>query len=127
MGQLHSGDAPLLMNETDNSIQHLDVPIVPNPEVLRTDPPLRQNGRCLSQDQPGATHRPAAEMNEMPVARVAILARILTHRGDEDPIRKLHVSNRERIKKAGHARRSRLEVSNPNATHEQSSIRPNSH
>src|SRR5205814_1239582 len=43
MGQLHSSDAPLFMNEPDDSTQHLDVPVVPNAEVLRTDPSLRQN------------------------------------------------------------------------------------
>jgi hypothetical protein len=36
MGQLHSGDASLFMNETDNSSQHLDVPVCPDAEVLRT-------------------------------------------------------------------------------------------
>ena len=88
MRQLHSGDAPLFMNEADDSTQHLDVPVRPDAEVLRTDASLGKNGRCLSQYQSGATDRAAAEMNEMPVVSVAVVARILTHRRDEHPIGK---------------------------------------
>src|SRR5438552_477281 len=102
MGQLHSGDAPSFMNETDYSTQHLDVPIGPDAEVLRADASLGENGRCFSKDQSGATYRTAAKMNEMPVVSVSILARILTHRRDEHPISKVQVSNREWIKQAGH-------------------------
>src|SRR2546430_13754086 len=50
-----SRDAPLFMNEADDLRQHLDVPIVPNPQVLRTDPPFRQNRRRLRQHQSRAT------------------------------------------------------------------------
>src|SRR5204862_6506734 len=88
MGQLHSGDASLFMNETDDSPQHFDVPIVPDAKVLRTDPSLRQNRRRFRQDESRATDRPAAKLNEMPVVRVSILARILTHARDEHPIGK---------------------------------------
>src|SRR5437899_2532901 len=79
MGQLHSGDAPLFMNEPDDSTQHLDVPVVPDAEVLRADPSLRQNRRRLGKYQSGAANRAAAEMNQMPVVSVSILARILAH------------------------------------------------
>ena len=51
MGQLHSSHAPLFMNETDDSTQHFDVLVGPNAEVLRTDAPLGENGRCLGQNQ----------------------------------------------------------------------------
>jgi hypothetical protein len=102
MGQLHSGDASLFVNETDDPTQHFDVLVVPDTEVLRTDASLRKNGRCLSQDQSGTTYRTAAEMNEMPVVSVSIVALILTHRRDEHPISKFYFSNRERIKQASH-------------------------
>src|SRR4051812_28880721 len=121
------------MNETDDPAQHLDVLVAPDAEILGTDAPLGKYGGCLSQDQSGATNRAAAEMNEMPVARESVPARILAHRRDEHPIGKRQISNRERIKQAGHGRRSevrsrnselrshRSEISNPNATYEQSS------
>src|SRR4029077_17223836 len=102
MGQLHSGDAPLFMNETDDSAQHLDVPVGPDAEVLGTDASLGQNGRCLSHYQPGAADRAAGEMNEVTIVSVSVVARILTHRRDEHPIGKFYFSNRERIKQASH-------------------------
>jgi hypothetical protein len=70
----------------------------PDAEVLGTDASLGENGRCLGQDQSGTTYRTAAEMNEMPVVRVSIVALILAHRRDEHPIGKRQISNRERIK-----------------------------
>ena len=60
----------------------------------------------------------------MPVIRESVVARILAHRRDEHPIGKRQISNRERIKQARHGRKSevhRSEISNPNATYEQSS------
>ena len=108
MSQLHSRDAPLLMNEADDSIQHLDVAVVPNTEILRTDPSLRQNRSRLGKYQPGAGDRATTEMNEMPVVSVSVLARILTHRRDEHPIGKGQVSNREWIKQASHIQWSKV-------------------
>src|SRR5213594_2916942 len=96
------------MDKINDSTQHLDVLVVPDAEILRTDASLGKNGRCLSQDQSGATHRATPEMNEMPVVRESVVARILTHWRDEHPIGKLQISNRERIKQAGHGRRSEV-------------------
>src|SRR4029077_2687258 len=95
VGQLHSSDAPLLMDEPDDSTQHLDVPVVPDAEVVWTDPSLRQNGRCLGKYQSGAANGATPKVNQVPVGSVSILARILTHRRDKHPIRKVQVSNRE--------------------------------
>ena len=94
------------MNETDDSTQHFDVLVVPDAEILGTDASFGENGRCLGQDQSSATHRAAPEMNEMPVVSESVAARILTHWRDEHPIRKRQISNRERIKQAGHGQLS---------------------
>src|SRR4051812_31021335 len=119
------------MNKNNDSAQHLDVLVVPDAEILRTDASLGKHGGCLSQHQSGATNRATPEMNEMPVVSVSVAARILTHRRDEHPIGKRQISNRKGIKQAGHDRKSevgshRSEISNPNATYEQSSIHPDS-
>src|SRR5438094_10204276 len=74
VGQLHSGYASLFMNKTDDSTQHLDVLVAPDAEILRTDATLGKNGGCLSQHQSGATHRTAAEMNDMPVVSESVAA-----------------------------------------------------
>jgi hypothetical protein len=102
MSQLHSGDAPLFMNEPDDSTQHLDVFVVPNAKVLGTDPSLRQNRRRLGKYQSGAANRPTAKVNQMPVSSVSVLAGILAHRRDKHPISKVQISNCERIKQARH-------------------------
>src|SRR5437868_12874547 len=106
MGQLHSGDAPLFMNESDDSTQHLDMSVVPDAEILRTDSSFGENGRRLSKYQSGAANRTTTKMNQMPVSSVSVLARILAHRRDEHPIGKVQISNRERIKQSGHSQLS---------------------
>src|SRR5439155_11410540 len=78
VGQLHSGHASLFMNKTNDSTQHLDVLVVPDAEVLGTDASLGKNGGYLGQNEAGATNRAAPEMNEMPVVRESVAARILT-------------------------------------------------
>jgi hypothetical protein len=102
MRQLHAGDTALLMNETDDPSQRLNVSVTPDTKVLRTDAALGKNGRCLSQHQSSAAHCPAAQMDEMPIIGVAIAAGVLAHRRNEHAIRKLEISNRERIKKVSH-------------------------
>jgi BioD-like phosphotransacetylase family protein len=89
MGELHSSDAPLFMNEPDDSTQHLDVPVIPDAEILRTDPSLGEDRCCLSKYQSSAADCATSEMNQVPVSSVSILARILTHRRDEHPIDKV--------------------------------------
>jgi hypothetical protein len=69
--------------------------------------------RCLSQGQSCAADRMAAEMNEMPVVSVSVLARILAHRRDEHPIGKRQISNCERIKQARHCQRSLVSPAAP--------------
>src|SRR5439155_21873830 len=108
--------ASLFMNKTNDSAQHLDVLVAPDAEVLGTDASLGKNGGCLSQDQSGATYRTAAEMNEMPVVSVSVAARILAHRRDEHPIRKLQISDDERIKQAGHGQWSHISCSSSPVT-----------
>src|SRR5205809_8134315 len=90
------------MNEPGDLREHLNVPILPDAQVLWTDPSLRKNRGRLRQDESCATDSAAAEMNKMPVVRVSVLARILTHRRNEDPICKRHIANCERIKEARH-------------------------
>ena len=82
MGQFHSSDASWFMNEAYDSSQHVDVPVGPDAEILRADASFGQNRGCLSQDQARTTDGATSKMNEMPVVRVFIVARILTHRRD---------------------------------------------
>ena len=57
-----------------------------------------QNCGRLGENECGASDRPAAEMNEMPVVRETVVARILAHRRDHDPIAEVQVAQRQRRK-----------------------------
>ena len=73
--QLHAGDAALRMNEPDDPRQRLDVIVLPDAKVLRTDAALGKNGSGFGHHQPRPTHGAAAQMDEMPVVRESITAR----------------------------------------------------
>jgi hypothetical protein len=72
--------------------------IFPNPEILRADPPLGQNRRGLTENEPGAADRAAPEVHEVPVVRKPVLARILAHRRDDDAVAQLDAAEAERRK-----------------------------
>jgi len=65
---------------------------------------MRPSGeRRLPQSGPVLRRRPRGCRDERNASRSrSRRARILTHRRDEHPIGKLQISNRERIKQAGH-------------------------
>ena len=78
--QLHSGDAALVVNETNDTPQRLDMSIAPDAKVLRTDAALGQDRGRFGHHQSRAADRATAEMDEMPVVRQTVAARVLTHR-----------------------------------------------
>src|SRR6266403_1959534 len=80
MRQLHPSHAAFLMNKPDDSSQRVNVIIHPDAQVLRTDPALGKNGRCFGKHQASTAYCPAAQMHEMPVARVPVRAGVLAHR-----------------------------------------------
>src|SRR5882762_3419123 len=102
MRQLHPSHAALLMNKPDDSSQRINVIIHPDAQVLRTDPALGKNGSCFGKYQPCTAYCPAAQMHEMPVARVSVSARVLAHRRNKYTVRKRNIPNRERIKQVSH-------------------------
>src|SRR6267378_3190915 len=102
MRQLHPSHAALLMNKPDDSSQRINVIIHPDAQVLRTDPALGKNGSCFGKYQPCTAYCPAAQMHEMPVARVSVSIRVLAHRRNKYTVRKRNIPNRERIKQVSH-------------------------
>jgi hypothetical protein len=85
------------MNESNDGAQRLGVIVTPNAEVLWADTAFRQDRGRLRHDQSRATDGATAEMNEMPVLRQPVSARVLAHRRDKDAIGKFDIANRERI------------------------------
>src|ERR1700682_6220410 len=80
MRQLHPSHAALLMNKPHDSSQRFNVIVHPDAQVLRTDPALGKNGSCFGKHQSCTAYCPAAQMHEMPVARVSVSAGVLAHR-----------------------------------------------
>src|SRR5229473_2068500 len=100
--QLHPSHAALLMNKPGDSSQRLNVIVHPDAQVLRTNPALGKNGRCFGKHQSSTAYCPAAQMHEMPVARVPVRAGVLAHRRNKYAVRKRNIPNRERIKEVSH-------------------------
>jgi len=102
MGQLHAGDATLVVNETNDTTQRLDMSVAPDAKILRTDAALRQDRGRFGHHQSSATDRATAKMDEMPVVRQTVAARVLTHRRDKDSVSELQITNGERIEQVSH-------------------------
>ena len=102
MRQLHPSHAALLMNKPHDSGQRLNMIVRPDAQVLRTDAALGQNRGCFGKHQSSAAFSPAAQMHEMPVARVSVRAGVLAHRRNKYAVRKRNIPNRERIKQVNH-------------------------
>ena len=102
MRQLHSGSAALPMNEAHDSRQHLNVIVLPDAQILRADPPLRQYRRGLGEHQSRSAHGAASQMHQVPVVRISIVARVFAHRRNKRAIGKRNITNRQRIEQMSH-------------------------
>ena len=102
MCQLHSGHASLLMNKPNGSRQRFYMIIHPDAQVLWADPALGKNGSCFGKHQSCTAYGPAAQMHEVPIARVSVSAGVLAHRRNKYAVCKRNIPNRERIKQVTH-------------------------
>jgi hypothetical protein len=93
MCKLHGWHCSVLFDEAKNSGEHRNVIIRPNPQILRTDPRFRQHGRGFGKNNPRSTHSPAAQMNEVPLVRVSVHARVLAHGRYSNAISQMNFSN----------------------------------
>src|SRR5207248_8902173 len=98
--------AALVVNETNDTPQRLHMSVAPDAKILRTDAALRQDRGRFSHHQSRAPNRATAEMDEMPVVRQTVAARVLTHRRDKDAVGELQIPNRERIEQVRHTKLS---------------------
>src|SRR5204862_6497554 len=80
----------------------IDMGVVPDAGVSRTDAASRKNGRSFRQREARSADCAASKMDKVPIVRVTIDARILTHRRDKHAVGELGVANGERIKKMWH-------------------------
>ena len=76
VGELHAGRGAVFGREPENSRQHLDVGVFPDPQIVGADSALRSDGRRFGQHRRGAANRTAAQVHEMPVARETVATRV---------------------------------------------------
>lgn len=86
MRQLDTDLTALRPNKLDDSLQPVQMLVLPNAEIGRTDPPFRRNSRRFRKDQSGSANRPASQMHQVPVIRHPIPRTILTHRRNHNPV-----------------------------------------
>ena len=71
-------------------------------EVLGRDPPLRRNRRGLQDHEARAREGEVAQVDHVPVRRLAVLGRVLAHGRDDDPIREAKIANQQRLEQTTH-------------------------
>jgi hypothetical protein len=98
MRQLNPGHRSLLGNKRKYAPQRLNVRVRPESEILWADAAVRRNRSGFGDHGGGASHRPAAQVDEMPVSGKPVLTGILAHGRDHNAVRKFHTANLERIK-----------------------------
>jgi len=96
MGQLDTGNRSLGPDKGSDPAKSRNRLIRPYPEVPRRNPPLRGDRSRFGKHQTGPAHRPAAEMNEMPVSWQAALTAVLAHGGDKDPVFEFDLAQSQR-------------------------------
>ena len=102
MRELHARDAALRVHEADDACQHLDVIVLPDAEIFRTDAAFGCDRGGFGEDQAGAADGAAAEVHEVPVVGETVGAGVLAHRRDEHAIGEGQVANRQRIEEVRH-------------------------
>src|SRR5579872_5796578 len=102
MRKLNSREASLLVNETYNSCQGFRVSVAPNPQILRADACLGRHRSCFAKHNRRSAHRAASKVNEVPVIRQSVRARILAHRRNRNAVPQRHPSNCQRLKQMRH-------------------------
>ena len=82
--------------------------VFPDAEVLRTDAPFWQDRRRFGQHESRTTDSASSKMHKMPVIRITIDTRVLTHGRDKDAVGEFDIANRERIEQVSHSQRSQV-------------------
>ncbi|MNS90482.1 hypothetical protein D3C72_1245340 [compost metagenome] len=79
MGQLNAWHGALRGNKAGDALQRRNLRIVPQPQVLGSNPAIGSDRRGFGKNQSGTAHRAAAQMNQVPVIGQAIDTGILAH------------------------------------------------
>src|SRR5580698_8654075 len=86
VGELDSGARALGMKEGGDAGQGRDVLVLPEAEILGADAAFGGDGGGFGEDEGCAADGAAAEVDEMPVVREAVVAGVFAHGGDDDAV-----------------------------------------
>jgi hypothetical protein len=94
---LNSSQGALLANKTGDSRKKLDVLVLPDSKVVRADAALGRDCGCLGQYERRSANRSAPKVNQMPIVREPVDARVLAHWRHDDTVAERDVSKWEFI------------------------------
>src|SRR5581483_9003591 len=100
--ELNACDRALRFHELHDGSECARMFFRPDAAVPCGDASGRRDGARLDEDETGAAHRAAAEVNVMPFVGQAALARVLAHRRDEDAISERDLAKRVRREEVRH-------------------------
>ncbi|MOA24094.1 hypothetical protein D3C78_1447560 [compost metagenome] len=102
MRELHAGDRALGFDEAGDPPQRLDMLVAPDTQVLVGDPPFRSHRCGFDYHQPGAPHRPASQMDQVPVVGHSVFRRVLAHRRDRDSVGQGNLAQGQGLEQLAH-------------------------
>src|SRR6266481_5115816 len=91
--ELNSGDRALFADETSDACERLDVLVLPNSQIPRTDAAFGRYGARFRENQRCSADGAASEMDQMPIRGQAIRARILAHGRNNDSVAQRHFTD----------------------------------
>ena len=100
MRDLDGRHRAVLLHESGDSCQILNVLILPNAQVAGSDTAASLHCRGFGDHQTSPANRSAAEMHQMPIVRESVIAGVLAHRRNSNPVSKRDFANLQRRKKA---------------------------
>ena len=94
--QLDARRRALAVQESRDASQKLDVLVFPDAQVVRCDAPACCHRRGLRANQPGAAHRAATQMYQVPIAGESVAGGVLAHGRNRDPVAQSDLADGER-------------------------------
>ncbi len=102
MAQLDCRNRTLRGDKVRDRFKRLGLGHVPETAVARADPPFRGHRGRFDDHHRGAADRPAAEVDHVPVVRQTVLAGVLAHRRNENPVAQRQRTQLQRRKQLAH-------------------------
>jgi hypothetical protein len=98
VSQLNRWNRTLFRDEVGYLSQFFDVAILPDPQVLGTDPTTGFHGCRFRHHQPCPTNSAGTKVDKVPICGEPVGTRILTHGRNRDPVAQCHSTQSKWLK-----------------------------